>query len=324
VVAEPGPGEPPDAAYERALAKLENVLERLRRPAPADFEPPRGVGRLCVESNVTRERYHEMVKRAKEYIQAGDIFQVVPSQRLRVPLRVDPVWIYRQLRVINPSPYLFFLRADGAVALGSSPEVLVRLERGEIRLRPIAGTFPRAEDPDEDARREQRLRTDPKERAEHLMLVDLGRNDVGRVAEIGSVEVTEFEAIERYSHVMHLVSEVRGRLRPGCDAIDLLRATFPAGTLTGAPKVRAMQIIDELESERRGLYGGSVGYIDFRGNMDMCIAIRTLWIQDAEIVAQAGGGIVADSDPETEYQETLAKARALLRAIERAGGGEAS
>ncbi len=322
-VADPRPGEEPDAAYDRALARLDGVLERLRRPVPASFEPPRAEEPLAVESNLTRERYHEIVKRAKEYIQAGDIFQVVPSQRLRVPLRVDPIWIYRQLRVINPSPYLFFLRADGAVALGSSPEVLVRLEDGEIRLRPIAGTFPRALDPEEDTRRAERLRADPKERAEHLMLVDLGRNDVGRVAEIGSVEVTEFEGIERYSHVMHLVSEVRGRLRAGCDAIDVLRATFPAGTLTGAPKVRAMQIIDELESERRGLYGGSVGYIDFRGNMDMCIAIRTLWIQGGGIIAQAGGGVVADSDPETEYQETLAKAGALLKAIERAGGGGA-
>jgi anthranilate synthase component 1 len=321
-VAEPRAGESADQSYAAALARIDAVLDRLRRPTPAAFEPESSDRGLVVESNVTRERYHEMVKRAKEYIQAGDIFQVVPSQRLRVPLRVDPIWIYRQLRVINPSPYLFFLRADGAVALGSSPEVLVKLERGEIRLRPIAGTFPRADDPEEDARRAERLRADPKERAEHLMLVDLGRNDVGRVAQIGTVEVTEFEAIERYSHVMHLVSEVRGKLRPECDAIDVLRASFPAGTLTGAPKVRAMEIIDELESERRGLYGGSVGYLDFRGNMDMCIAIRTLWIQDDWIVAQAGGGVVADSDPETEYQETLAKARALLYAIERAGGGE--
>jgi anthranilate synthase component 1 len=262
-----------------------------------------------------------MVKHAKDYIQAGDIFQVVPSQRLSVPLRTDPLAIYRQLRLINPSPYLFFLRCDDHVVLGSSPEILVRLEEGEIVLRPIAGTRPRGEDEARDRALEQELRSDPKEVAEHIMLVDLGRNDVGRVAEIGSVRVDELQVVERYSHVMHLVSNVRGKLRDGCDAVDLLRACFPAGTLTGAPKVRAMEIIDELEPTRRGLYGGSVGYIDHRGNMDLCIAIRTLLIKDGTIYAQAGGGVVADSDPEAEYRESLQKARALLRAIELAGGG---
>ena len=223
--------------------------------------------------------------------------------------------------MINPSPYLFFLRGPGQVVVGSSPEILVRLEDGEISLRPIAGTRPRGATKAEDQASEIELLADPKELAEHIMLVDLGRNDVGRVAEIGSVHVDELKVIERYSHVMHIVSNVRGKLRPDCDAIDLLRATFPAGTLTGAPKVRAMEIIDELESERRGLYGGCVGYIDYRGNMDVCIAIRTLLVQDGVLYAQAGGGVVADSDPEAEYEESLQKASAVLRAIELAGGG---
>ena len=271
---------------------------------------------------MTREQYHEFVERSRAYIRAGDVFQIVPSQRFSLPLATDPFEIYRWLRVINPSPYLFFLRADEHLIVGSSPEVLVRLEGDEITLRPIAGTRPRGADEAEDLANERSLLADPKELAEHVMLVDLGRNDVGRVAEIGSVEVNEFEVIERYSHVMHIVSNIRGRLRSDCDAIDLLRATFPAGTLTGAPKVRAMQIIEELEPVRRGIYGGSVGYIDPRGNMDMCIAIRTLVIKDDRIYVQAGGGVVADSDPEQEYQETLDKARAVMTAIERAGGGK--
>ena len=262
------------------------------------------------------------MKRAKEYIQAGDVFQVVPSQRLSVPLETDPVSIYRQLRVVNPSPYLFFLRCGDHVVVGSSPEILVRLEDRNIELRPIAGTRPRGATLEEDRRLEAELLSDPKELAEHLMLVDLGRNDIGRVSEIGSVEVDEFQVIERYSHVMHIVSNVRGTLRPECDAIDLLRATFPAGTLTGAPKIRAMEIIEELETERRGLYGGSVGYIDYRGNMDMCIAIRTLLIKDGHVYVQAGGGVVADSDPELEYEESLYKARGPLQAVELAGRSE--
>ena len=313
-----------DAAYTEGLAELEGVLERLAQP----LRPPDvSAGESCgggteVHSNTTKERYCELVKRAKEYIQAGDVFQVVPSQRLSVPLETDPVSIYRQLRVVNPSPYLFFLRCGDHVVVGSSPEILVRLEDRNIELRPIAGTRPRGATLEEDRRLEAELLSDPKELAEHLMLVDLGRNDIGRVSEIGSVEVDEFQVIERYSHVMHIVSNVRGTLRPECDAIDLLRATFPAGTLTGAPKIRAMEIIEELETERRGLYGGSVGYIDYRGNMDMCIAIRTLLIKDGYVYVQAGGGVVADSDPELEYEESLYKARGPLQAVELAGRSE--
>ncbi len=311
-----------DEVFERGVAEIQRTLDCLARPARVPPAPPANPAPLEVRSNFTQESYHEVVKRAVEYIEAGDVFQVVPSQRLSVPLRTDPFLIYRELRVLNPSPYLFFVRCCDHVVLGSSPEILVRLTDGLIELRPIAGTRPRGASPEEDRALELELRADPKERAEHLMLVDLGRNDVGRVAEIGSVEVDEFEVVERYSHVMHLVSNVRGRLRPGMDAIDLLRASFPAGTLSGAPKVRAMEIIEELEPERRGLYGGSVGYIDYHGNMDMCIAIRTLLVKDGQVHVQAGGGVVADSDPEREFEETLHKARAPLKALARASGGD--
>jgi anthranilate synthase component 1 len=310
-----------DAAYDRGLRAIDAVVERLAAPLPPHPPATRPLGPPEVRSTFTRERYHEAVKRAKEYIQAGDVFQVVPSQRLTLPLRTDPFLVYRWLRATNPSPYLFFLRCEDHIVLGSSPEILVRLEGREITLRPIAGTRPRGNTPEEDAERERELLADPKELAEHVMLVDLGRNDVGRVAEIGSVRVDEFEAIERYSHVMHIVSNVRGRLRPGLDAIDLLRATFPAGTLSGAPKIRAMEIIEELEPVRRGVYGGAVGYVDYRGHMDTCIAIRTVVIKDGQIHLQAGGGVVADSDPETEYRETLHKAQAIRVAIERAEQG---
>ena len=314
----------PDAAWEDAVARIDEVERRLAEPVPprcAEPRPDANPGPLEMRSTLTGEQYQEIVKRAKEYIEAGDIFQVVPSQRIEIPLRTEPIQIYRWLRAINPSPYLFFLRGPGHIVLGASPEILVRLEGDQICLRPIAGTCPRGATEAEDLANERALLSDPKELAEHVMLVDLGRNDVGRVAEIGSVHVDEFQVIERYSHVMHIVSNVRGRLRPGADAIDLLRACFPAGTLTGAPKVRAMEIIDELETERRGIYGGSVGYIDDRGDLDMCIAIRTLLIQGDKIYAQAGGGVVADSDPEAEYEESLQKARAVLRAIERAEEG---
>jgi anthranilate synthase component 1 len=307
-------------AYDAALDDTDAVLQRLSQPLPKDSAPAPPGPPPEPRSTVSRERYHEVVKRAREYIQAGDVFQVVPSQRLSVPLRTDPFQIYRWLRVVNPSPYMFFMRCDDHLVVGSSPEILVRLEGRQIILRPIAGTRPRGRSEEEDQALERDLLSDPKELAEHVMLVDLGRNDVGRVAEIGSVRVSEFQVIERYSHVMHIVSNVVGRLREDLDAIDLLRATFPAGTLTGAPKVRAMEIIDELEPTRRGLYGGCVGYIDARGAMDMCIAIRTLLIKNGTIYAQAGGGVVADSDPEVEYQESLHKAGALLEAIELAGG----
>ncbi|HKA14143.1 MAG TPA: anthranilate synthase component I family protein, partial [Myxococcota bacterium] len=292
-----------------------------REPLPAEprWAPVRAP--MDVRRSVTREAFHESVKRAKEYIEAGDTFQVVLSQQFRIPLQVDPFTIYRHLRVINPSPYLFFLRCEGPVLIGSSPEILVRLEDDRIDVRPIAGTRPRGRTPEEDVALEQDLLADPKERAEHVMLVDLGRNDVGRVAEFGSVRVNEYATVERYSHVMHIVSNVQARLRAGLDWLDLLRATFPAGTLSGAPKVRAMEIIDELETLRRGFFGGCVGYIDYSGNMDTAIAIRTLLVKDDEIFLRAGAGIVADSDPESEYQETVNKARALIEAIDMAREG---
>ena len=318
---EVGEGSDVHAGYHAAVADLSALAKRLREPLslpPA--EPVRAP--MDVVKTHTRETYHEIVKRAKEYIEAGDIFQVVLSQRFQIPLQVDPFTVYRHLRRINPSPYLFFLRSEGAVLIGSSPEILVRVEQGRIDLRPIAGTRPRGATPEEDEATERSLLADPKELAEHVMLVDLGRNDVGRVAETGSVEVTDYAVIERYSHVMHIVSHVVGRLRKGLDWLDLLRATFPAGTLSGAPKVRAMEIIDELEPVRRSFYGGAVGYVDYSGNMDMAITIRTMLVKDGAIHLQAGGGIVADSDPEYEFQECQNKARALIRAIDMAREGD--
>jgi len=315
------PGDDPKARYREAVAALDALAARLREPLPAEPARPAVRAPMDVRTSHTRETYHEIVKRAKEHIEAGDIFQVVLSQRFRIPLQVDPFTVYRHLRRINPSPYLYFLRCEGPVVIGSSPEILVRLEAGRIDLRPIAGTRARGATPEEDAAAEESLLADPKEMAEHVMLVDLGRNDVGRVAEVGSVEVTDWAVTERYSHVMHIVSHVVGRLRAGLDWLDLLRATFPAGTLSGAPKVRAMEIIDELEPVRRGFYGGSVGYVDYTGNMDMAIAIRTMLVKDEVIVLQAGGGVVADSDPEYEHQECQNKARALIRAIDMAREG---
>ncbi|HXX46623.1 MAG TPA: anthranilate synthase component I family protein, partial [Myxococcota bacterium] len=314
-------GESVEAAYQRGLRQLDRVEALIRAPVPRAERSRSGPTQLAPVSNVTRERFIEMVKRCKEYIHAGDIFQVVPSQRLTLEGSCDPLSIYRELRLLNPSPYLFFMRCGDHVVLGSSPEIHVRLTDGTIELRPLAGTAPRGATPEEDKELERRLLADPKELAEHVMLVDLGRNDVGRVAEIGSVIVDEFEVVERYSHVMHIVSNVRGRLRAGKDAVDLLRATFPAGTVSGAPKVRAMEIIEEVEPERRGLYAGCVGYFDYHGNMDTCIALRTMLAKGGKLYVQAGGGIVADSEPEKEFQETLHKAGALLRAIALAGGG---
>ena len=307
--------------YRDAVDALEATVRRLREPLPAESarEPVRAP--MDLKRSMTRESFHEIVKRAKEYIEAGDVFQVVLSQQFRIPLQVDAFTIYRHLRRINPSPYLFFLRCEGPVIIGSSPEILVRLEDGAIDVRPIAGTRRRGRTPEEDRALEAELLADPKERAEHLMLVDLGRNDVGRVAETGSVVVNEFGMVERYSHVMHIVSNVQGRLRPGLDWLDLLRATFPAGTLSGAPKVRAMEIIDELETLRRGAYGGCVGYVDYAGNMDTAIAIRTMVVKDGEIFLRTGAGIVADSDPELEFQECVNKARALVEAIDFAREG---
>jgi anthranilate synthase component 1 len=262
-----------------------------------------------------------MVAKAKEYILAGDIFQVVLSQRFSMPFALPPIALYRSLRRLNPSPFLFYLDFDKFSVVGSSPEILVRLRDDTVTIRPIAGTRPRGATSDEDRRNAEDLLADPKELAEHLMLLDLGRNDVGRVAQIGTVRVTEKMKIENYSHVMHIVSNVEGRIDPAHDAIDALMAGFPAGTVSGAPKVRAMEIIDELEPDRRGIYAGAIGYFGANGAMDTCIALRTAIVKDGRMYVQAGGGIVADSDPTAEYHETLNKARALAVAVEQAEKG---
>jgi anthranilate synthase component 1 len=267
---------------------------------------------------VPRAEFVAAVARAREYVAAGDCQQIVVSQRFDAETDLAPFEIYRALRRVNPSPYLFFVKDGDRALVGSSPETLVKLEAGEVTLRPIAGTRPRGRDAEEDARLEAELRADPKENAEHVMLVDLGRNDVGRVAAVGSVRVTQLEEVERYSHVMHLVSEVKGRLAEGLGAVDVLRAGFPAGTVTGSPKVRAMEIIDELEPARRGPYAGAVGYFDRGGDMEMCIAIRTLMARKGRVSAQSGAGIVYDSVPEAEYQETVNKARAVFTAVAQA------
>jgi len=319
--AEIAPGEDPRAAFAATDARLEAMAARLRAPLAPEPRRPAVRAPMAVERSLSESDFHEIVKRAKEYIEAGDIFQVVLSQQFQLPLQVDPFSIYRHLRVINPSPYMFFIRMDDAVLVGSSPEILVRLDGARIDVRPIAGTRWRGATPEADRQLEVDLLADPKERAEHLMLVDLGRNDVGRVAEIGSVSVDEYAVVERYSHVMHIVSNVHGTLRPGLDWLDVLRATFPAGTLSGAPKVRAMEIIDELEPVRRGFFGGCAGYLDYSGNMDMAITIRTMVAKDGKVTLQAGAGVVVDSTPEYEFEETNNKARAVLTAIDLAREG---
>jgi anthranilate synthase component 1 len=305
-----------EQAYDRAIARIEEVVARLHgdRPKLSNMELPDG-GFELPPSTFTRAEYEAAVDRVKEYILAGDAFQVVLSQRFDVPRDVDAFDVYRALRVINPSPYMFHLRFPEAEVTGASPETLVRLAGGRVELRPIAGTRPRGATPDLDEALAAELMEDPKERAEHYMLIDLGRNDVGRVAETGSVRVTEQLVIERYSHVMHLVSHVVGKLAAGRTWHDVLRAAFPAGTLSGAPKIRAMEIIDELEPHRRGLYGGAVGYVSYTGNMDLAIAIRTLVGLGDRIYVQAGAGLVADSVPAKEWEETVNKARAVLRAV---------
>ena len=284
------------------------------RPVPEDLPAV-----SAVQSNMTHDEYLEIVARAKEYIRAGDVFQVVPSQRFRRPFALPPFSLYRALRRLNPSPFLYHLAFPGFAIVGSWPEILVRLRDGVVTIRPIAGTRKRGATPEEDTALAEELMADPKERAEHLMLLDLGRNDVGRVAEIGSVKVTDSFFIERYSHVMHLVSNVEGKIRAGLDAIDALAAGLPAGTLSGAPKIRAMEIIDEFEKEKRGaVYAGAVGYFAANGSMDTCIVLRTAVVKDGMMYVQAGGGVVADSDPEAEYQETVNKAKALMIAAEEA------
>ncbi|MFZ5914227.1 MAG: anthranilate synthase component I family protein, partial [Pseudomonadota bacterium] len=270
------------------------------------------------QSNTTREEYHAMVERAKEYIRAGDIFQVVPSQRFYMPFELPPFALYRALRRINPSPYMNFLDFGDFAIVGSSPELLVRLRDDTVTIRPIAGSRPRGATPEQDAAQAHELNTDEKERAEHLMLLDLGRNDVGRVSKIGTVKVTGQFMTEYYSHIIHLVSNVEGKLDPKYDAISALCAGFPAGTVSGAPKIRAMEIIDELEKEKRGVYAGCVGYFAANGSMDNCIALRTAVVKNRTLYIQAGGGVVADSNPEAEYQETVTKAKAMVKAAEEA------
>ena len=306
-------------AYARAVARLDEALAELDRPLPNGPLP--GTAAISageIHSNMTKEEYFSVVARAKDYIAAGDIFQVVPSQRFRRAFTLPPFSLYRALRRLNPSPFLYYLGMPGFAIVGSSPEILVRLRDGEVTIRPIAGTRPRGKTLAEDKALADELMADPKERAEHLMLVDLGRNDVGRVAKIGGVKLTDSFFIERYSHVMHLVSNVEGEIRDGLDAVDALAAGLPAGTLSGAPKIRAMEIIDEFEKEKRGPYGGAVGYFAADGSMDTCIVLRTAIVKDGTMYVQAGGGVVADSEPEAEYQETVAKARALMAAAEEA------
>ena len=314
------PGGDARAAYEGAVARLEEAVAALEGPAPAPAPVPANLPTgVAVQSNMTKEAYFDVIRRAKEYIAAGDVFQVVPSQRFRRPFALPPFSLYRALRRLNPSPYLYYLSMPGFQIVGSSPEVLVRLRDNKVTIRPIAGTRWRGKTPEEDETLADDLRNDPKERAEHLMLIDLGRNDVGRIAKTGAVKVTDSFFIERYSHVMHLVSNVEGEIRDGLDAVDALAAGLPAGTLTGAPKIRAMEIIDEFETEKRGAaYAGAVGYFAADGSMDTCIVLRTALVKDGTMYVQAGGGVVADSVAEAEYQETVNKSKALLAAAEEA------
>ncbi len=319
-----GIGADPEASYAAAVARLDAITAKLSAPPRfrlAELPETRGAASAVTEQpsvtgNFTRDSFCDAVRTCVRYIHAGDIFQVVPSQRFTVRTAVDPLEIYRSLRVINPSPFMFFVRTGDAVLVGCSPEIMCRVADGVVTVRPLAGTRRRGRNEAEDRQLEAELLADPKERAEHVMLVDLGRNDIGRVAKFGTVTLTEVMVVERYSHVMHISSEVQGVLRDGLDAFDAIKACLPAGTVSGAPKVRAMEIIDELEPHRRGPYGGAVGYFDYRGNMDTCIALRTMVIKDGAVHVQAGCGVVADSDPDAEYDETVNKARALMRAIE--------
>jgi len=306
-----------DAAYRAAAERIDRLEARLRapvqlRPIPAPTEPHP----VKARPERSREDFIQAVERAKEYIRAGDIYQVQVAQRYSLPVEGDPFDVYRVLRALNPSPYMYFLELPALTILGTSPEILVTVEGRSLRLRPIAGTRRRGRDGPSDRAMEEELRASEKERAEHVMLVDLGRNDLGRVSEVGSVEVTDLMTVERYSHVMHLVANITGRLREDRTAMDVLRACFPAGTVTGAPKIRAMEIIAELEGERRGVYAGAIGYLSFTGNVDTCIAIRTMLVKEGRATVQAAAGIVADSIPEQEYLETQNKVGALLQALE--------
>ena len=315
VYAQPGA---PDA-FCSARARLADLLKKLREPVV--IPPASTAASATAVSGFGQQAYHAAVERAKKYIFEGDIMQVVPSQRMSKPLRATPLALYRALRTLNPSPYMFYFDFEDFHVVGASPEILARLEGDTVTVRPIAGTRKRGVTAAEDKALAEELLADPKERAEHIMLMDLGRNDAGRVSQTGTVHVTEQMVIERYSHVMHIVSNVEGKIKPGLGAIDVLRATFPAGTVSGAPKVRAMEIIDELEPVKRGIYAGAVGYLGFDGNMDVAIALRTGVVKGGMLYAQAGGGVVADSQPEAEWQETQNKVRALLRAAEIAEAG---
>jgi len=306
-------------AYDKAHARLSELATKLRQPVPMPEEKPTAPG--AVQYEFSEDAFLEAVERAKRYIFDGDIMQVVLSQRISHSYTASPLSLYRALRALNPSPYMFYFDMGGFHVVGASPEILVRLEGDTVTLRPIAGTRPRGATRDEDEANEVDLLSDPKERAEHVMLMDLGRNDVGRVAKVGTVRVTDSMVVERYSHVMHIVSNVEGKLKPGLDAVSVLCATFPAGTVTGAAKVRAMEIIDELEPSKRGVYSGAVGYLGFNGDMDLAIAIRTAVIKAGTLYVQAGAGIVADSVPASEWTETQNKARAVLRAAEMAQAG---
>ena len=315
--------DPREADHQKkARARLGELRSRLAGPLPEEgFFEPKTAKAAKLECSFTEAQFLEAVRRAKEYIFAGHCMQVQVSQRTSRDFGAPPVALYRALRGLNPSPYMFYFDFGDHHVIGASPEIMVRVAGERITLRPIAGTRPRGATPEADAAVAQELLADPKERAEHVMLIDLGRNDVGRVAATGSVKVTERMVIERYSHVMHIVSNVEGTLKPGLNAVDVLRATFPAGTVSGAPKVRAMEIIDELEPVKRGIYAGAVGYLGFHGNMDVAIALRTAVVKDGKLYVQAGGGIVADSQPDAEWQETQSKERALLRAAEMAESG---
>jgi anthranilate synthase component 1 len=319
-----GGGEAPtQAAYQDACRRIDALVQRLQ------VAPTLSLGEIDVNEpltlsfsgNMSREQFEQAVRKGQDYIRAGDIFQFVPSQRLRVHSAADPYDVYRALRIINPSPFMFYLKSPGCTLIGASPEILCRVHGRVATSRPLAGTRPRGATPEEDRRLEQELLADPKERAEHVMLVDLHRNDIGRVSKIGTVKISDVMSVERYSHVMHITSHVTGELEDGCTALDALRVSLPVGTVSGAPKIRAMQIIDEVEPTRRGPYGGAVGYLDFAGNMDTCIALRTMVWQKGVFDVQVGAGVVADSVPSSEYEETMNKARALLKAVELAQKG---
>jgi anthranilate synthase component 1 len=316
IVANTVVGDDPKRSYQEAIGKIEDLTARLQRPVRHKILPPlTHVPELKAEVNMTREQYIHMTEKMQEYIKSGDIFQVVPSQRFSVAFNGEPTDLYRALRLINPSPYMFCLKFGDMAIVGSSPETHVRCENGTVELRPIAGTRPRRDDPREDEAMAKELLADPKERAEHIMLVDLARNDVGRVCEFKTVRVTELMQVERYSHVMHIVSRVEGRLKQGQNSYDVMRATFPAGTVSGAPKIRALQIIAAGEPTCRGTYAGAVGYFGFSGNLDSCIAIRTILIKKGRAYLQAGGGLVADSTPQGEYEESVNKAKAGFKAL---------